>query len=195
MEINKDDVYIAVFSGNKFYPFNPKTEDICVVDIAHSLANQCRYSGHTKRYYSVAEHSLLVSQQLDYDDTLAKWGLLHDAAEAYITDVPRPIKQLFPEVNKTEGRILEVVAEKYNLPWPIPKEVHHIDQRMIYNEAPALMKMPLEEMIAFPGTQYDLEKEISLLKMDNLHISGWSPPAAKMYFLHRFDELWFGEDV
>ncbi len=182
--------YVATYSGKKFYPFDPQVEDIDILDIASSLSKQCRYSGHTTKFYSVAEHSVLVSSQLDYDDILAKWGLLHDAGEAYITDVPKPIKSLFPRVQEAENKILQQVAVCFDLPWPIPKEVHRVDQRMIYDEAPALMKMSLKEMISFPGSDYELNKEQELLKL-GVEIKGFEHNVVKSCFLNRYDELFY----
>src|ERR1017187_10636100 len=77
---------ITTFSGIHFWPLLPNPADIRIEDIAHALSNQCRFAGHAREFYSVAEHSVRVSQLCPPEDAL--WGLLHDASEAYLTDVP-----------------------------------------------------------------------------------------------------------
>ncbi|MEM9149127.1 MAG: hypothetical protein AAGB19_01555 [Cyanobacteria bacterium P01_F01_bin.3] len=82
------DAWIQTFTGKAFWPLEPDPELICIEDIAWALAHQSRYSGHCDRFYSVAEHSLWVSGQCSPEHKL--WGLLHDASEAYLSDVVRP---------------------------------------------------------------------------------------------------------
>jgi 5'-deoxynucleotidase YfbR-like HD superfamily hydrolase len=85
--------WMQTFSGVHFYPFNPKPEDVRIEDIAHALSNICRFSGHTRKFYSVAQHSVLVCRALAGESALLqRWGLMHDAAEAYINDLIRPLK-------------------------------------------------------------------------------------------------------
>ncbi len=83
---------MQTFSRTMFYPLDPHPEDVHIVDIAHALANICRFGGHAKRFYSVAQHSVLVSRIVEPEDALH--GLMHDAAEAYVGDVVRPIKHM-----------------------------------------------------------------------------------------------------
>ena len=87
--------YIQTVSGRRVNPLDPSPDDIDVHDIAVALSNQCRFGGHTRRYYSVAQHACIVSDQMlergaDAQDAL--WGLLHDASEAYLVDLPHPLK-------------------------------------------------------------------------------------------------------
>lgn len=86
--------WLQTFTNQAFFPNDPGSLYISKYDIAHSLAMQCRYNGHTKIFYSVAEHSVLVSHAVPEEDAL--WGLLHDAPEAYIGDMIRPLKKLVP---------------------------------------------------------------------------------------------------
>ena len=90
---------ILTYSGKVFDPVNPIAADIRIEDIAHALAHQCRFSGHTIEHYSVAEHSVRVSGLLEdrgYPYRVQMWGLLHDASEAYLIDLPAPVKNGTP---------------------------------------------------------------------------------------------------
>lgn len=111
--------YIRTISGRKFWPLNPRPEDVDIGDIAHALSLRCRYNSHVPYLYSVGQHSINVFYQSDG----ALWGLLHDAAEAYLPDVPRPIKGEFPFFNEIECRLLEVIAEGLGLSASL-SEVH-----------------------------------------------------------------------
>lgn len=102
-------------------------------DIAHALAHQCRFNGHTRVFYSVAEHSFRVSQYVPAADAL--WGLVHDAAEAYIGDVVSPVKRLCPELYEVERRLLDAIAQKLDLPADMPESVLEADARMLATEA------------------------------------------------------------
>src|ERR1700683_336889 len=82
--------WIVTFSGRRFYVLDPRPSDVRIEDIAHSLSLQCRFNGHVKNFYSVAQHSVLVSERCDPADAL--YGLLHDASEAYIGDMSAPLK-------------------------------------------------------------------------------------------------------
>jgi len=130
--------WVQTYTGRQFWPLDPRPEDVDLRDIAHSLAMQCRFNGHCRRFYSVAEHSVLVSEALPHD--LQAWGLMHDAAEAYIGDHPRPIKT--DATKAVEERLLGVIAERFGLPWPIPPEVFEADLRMLATEARYLMGPP-----------------------------------------------------
>jgi uncharacterized protein len=83
--------WIQTYTGKQFWPLSPLPEDIVIEDIAHALSMQCRFGGHVRTFYSVAQHSVHVS--LLVEPQYALWGLLHDAAEAYLVDLPRPIKK------------------------------------------------------------------------------------------------------
>lgn len=131
---------LVVFSGGYICPVNPIPSEILLEDIARGLAYRCRWGGQTRRYYSVAEHSILVACQCSDDFRL--WGLLHDAAEAYIGDIPAPMKDLVwfhvPDERgvickvpyaEVEGRIMEAVIEALapHLVKGMPDEVHEAD--------------------------------------------------------------------
>jgi hypothetical protein len=166
--------WIQTFTGRKFYSVEPRAEDIDVRDIAHSLANLCRFNGHCLRYYSVAEHSVRVSRVLP--SRLSLWGLLHDAGEAYLTDLPRPVKQFLPQFTELEDRVLFRVAERFGLSWPMPAEVKHADNVLLATEARDLMAPPPEPWNL--GVEPLVERIEPML-----------PPEAERWFLDEFERL------
>ena len=97
---DKDIGWIETYSGKQFYLDGTDTDSIVIEDIAHALANLCRYNGHTNRFYSVAEHSVLVSYAVPKEYAL--WGLMHDASEAYLSDIPRPFKAMIANYKTME---------------------------------------------------------------------------------------------
>lgn len=105
---------IRTYTGKFVDPFNLRPEDVCIEDIAHALSHQCRFAGHTKRFYSVAEHCYEVMMCLP-SGPLRIYGLLHDASEAYLIDLPTPIKDQLPEYKEAEHRAMLAVAEAFKL--------------------------------------------------------------------------------
>lgn len=139
--------WIQTYSGRQFFPLEPRPGDIDVGDIAHSLSLQCRFNGHCRPFYSVAEHSVRVSRIVEGPARL--WGLLHDAAEAYISDLPRPLKATAPGFRAAEDRLLEVIVTRFGLEWPMPAAVAHADDVLLATEmrdlmAPSPASWPLE---------------------------------------------------
>jgi hypothetical protein len=136
--MKREAAFITTASGRSVFPFAPTVESIDLGDIAHALANKCRWSGHTNRFYSVAQHSVLVAR---YTATPCDrlWGLLHDAGEAYLPDVPSQIKKFCPELVEAEERLLLCVAEAFDLPAQIPPSVHYADLVVRSAEARDLM--------------------------------------------------------
>lgn len=131
--------YIQTFTGRKIEPLNPSSDDICIEDIAHSLSLQCRWTGHTIWFYSVAEHSVRVSRICDPDTAL--WGLLHDASEAYLVDLARPVKRLesMRVFREAEEGLQYAIAKKFGLHPTIPSSVHLADNIMLHTEYRDLM--------------------------------------------------------
>ena len=134
-----------VYSGKELDLLNLREKDIDIIDIAHALSNECRFGGHCIRFYSVAQHSItcmkmakIANLNIDYQLT----ALMHDATEAYIKDLPRPIKALIPEYNNMEKIIWETIAKKYSLPNILPKEVTDIDDYLLRYELVYLMNQP-----------------------------------------------------
>ncbi len=136
-----EDKWMQTYRGKKVHPFNFKLEDCDLTDIGHSLSMICRFNGHCTRFYSVAEHSVRVSDMLP--DKLKLQGLLHDAAEAYLGDVIWAYKdstQLLGQKFKYwEDKISAVIAERYDLPWPFDPVVKHADLVLLATEARDIM--------------------------------------------------------
>ncbi len=129
----------------KFWAIDPKSSEVRLEDIAHGLSLICRYAGQCKHFYSVAQHCINVYhdlKNLGYDETIQLIGLLHDATEIYISDLPKPFKIDIPEYNEAEAKIEKAIYEHFNLPVPKGK-IHQIikasDNEVLYNEAEVLM--------------------------------------------------------
>jgi len=128
---------IQTQSGIYFNLLNPRPEDVRIEDIAHALANLCRFGGHTRRFYSVAQHSLLVSELAP--PALAFQALLHDAAEAYCGDVISPLKMCVPGYVTIQKRIEAAIAERFNIPAELPAEIKRADLVALATERRDLM--------------------------------------------------------
>ena len=103
--------YVSTFLGNRFFLTRPHIDDVAIGDIAHGLAYQCRFNGQTSAFYSVAQHSLMVMALAP--PALHLQALLHDAAEAYLGDMVKPLKQLFPEFSVIEARVMEIIGQRF----------------------------------------------------------------------------------
>lgn len=138
--------WMQTFTGKAFWPLDPRPEEIDIVDIAHALSLSCRYGGHCKRFYSVAEHSILVSELclLFYGSyQVALWGLLHDACEAYISDIPRPLKSMLPDYQEIERNLDKVIIDKFNIKYEeVKQKVKDVDNSILYFEMKELMSTP-----------------------------------------------------
>jgi hypothetical protein len=136
--------WILTYTGRQFYLHDPKPEDVCIEDIGHALSMLCRFTGHCARFYSVAEHSLLVTRGLPRK--FWAWGLLHDAAEAYVNDLARPLKcgAALDQYRNIENRILQTIFERFGLHpggvgvW-VPSEVKRADLQALATERRDLM--------------------------------------------------------
>lgn len=132
--------WILTFMGVEFWPIDPRPEEILIQDIAHALSMQCRYSGHVSQFYSVAEHSVRVAEAVPDKDRL--WALLHDASEAYLVDLPRPIKR-YTDIGRhyriAEDRLMRVICRRFGLPEEQPESVTRADEAMLCVEAKELL--------------------------------------------------------
>lgn len=126
---------IVTYTGRWFDAFNPRVEDVCIEDIAHALALLPRFGGHTRKPYCVAQHCYLASKMLPAP--LAFQGLMHDAQEAYVLDMPSPYKRNLPDYKAMEDRVEKVVREAFGLPHKFDPAVKAVDLRMMTTEAKA----------------------------------------------------------
>lgn len=133
------------YSGIVFRPLEPEPELIVLADVAHALANSCRFTGHVSSFYSVAEHSVRCSdllQRAGYSKREQKNALLHDASEAYLSDIARPVKRQpgFGEMyDGVEEPLMYAVAERFGINWPMTEAVHWADEVLLRTEQRDLM--------------------------------------------------------
>ena len=167
---------ILTASGKYFNFLQPAADTVDIKTIAHALSHICRYTGHVREFYSVAQHSVLVSYLVPPEHALA--GLLHDAAEAYIGDVAAPLKRLLPDYKVIEQRVEAVVLAKFGLPAELPPCVKLAD----------LVALATEQRDLMPEHD-DQWESIAGLKPNALHIITQSPAYARIKFLKRFEEL------
>lgn len=148
--------WIETVNGKKFHFDRADTDGIDVYDIAHALSNTCRYTGHSKYFFSVAEHSINVALMLPKHKQL--WGLLHDASEAYLADIASPVKQLLPDYKKLEQKIMWRIAKKFNLPigFQDDPEVKKADWACLRAEARVLLPSGGEDWYFPPGLKEGL---------------------------------------
>lgn len=136
--------FMQTFTARAFWPLSPNPDDVCVEDIAHSLSMQCRYAGHCIEYYSVAEHAVLMYDHVvehSEDPAVWWWALHHDDAEAYLVDVPRPVKASLPGYAAAEWAVMNCIAEALSSPGPMPSIVKQFDNRIISDERANLRAM------------------------------------------------------
>lgn len=169
--------WMQTFTGRAFYPMDPKPEDVDPLDIAHALGMTCRYGGHVTRFYSVAEHCVLMSYAVAPEDAL--WALLHDATEAYVGDMIRPLKRSMPAYRQTEDRLSLVIAERFGLDPVCPAGVKEADNRILLDERAAVLGPSPQ-----PWSDY-LESLTPL----GVTIKAWSPVHAGSQYLARLTEL------
>jgi hypothetical protein len=171
---------ITTYTGKYFDILNPEVYEFDINEIAVALSNLCRYTGHVNRFYSVAEHSVLVSRLVPSD--LALTGLLHDASEAYLGDVSSPLKKLLPEYKAIEERVERAIADYFSIPFPYPEEIKKADKRMYWNE---------RKSVADNGIRDGLwhQEFAAARKVDAV---GLPPHLARKSFLRRYKEIMKG---
>lgn len=169
--MSKKGDWMRTFTGKNFYPHDPHPEDIVIEDIAHALSMMCRFNGHCNQFYSVAEHCILISDNVSKHNAL--WGLLHDASEAYISDIVRPAKNSMPEYKRVEHNITVAVCKKFGLSLEMPEEVKLVDLLINGDEAEQLLPHPWDRALPKLGVE----------------IKALSPAKAKQEFLDRFNKL------
>jgi uncharacterized protein len=175
--VNQTGNMIVTYTGKMINPLDLKPEDVSIEDIAHSLSNLCRYTGHTNKFYSVAEHSVLVSYFLgNVDKDGALCALLHDSCEAYVGDLSRPLQTalgITDAVQELQCKINLTILQGLGLKrctQAAETEIYRTDNNIIKDELNAL-------------TTYKSEP------WQNVKVEGWAPAYARMRFIERFQEL------
>lgn len=169
-------------AGGQWWPLDPRPKDFEIETIAHHLAMICRYGGATRSFYSVAEHSVLVSQHVPQG--IALHGLIHDAAEAVVSDIIRPLKELpaFDEFRRVESVVHEAICQRFGIQWDpvVEATVSAIDRRLVIDECLALIPN---------GERYLLLKGYDLADRLDADVVAYSPERAEVQFLLRWHEL------
>lgn len=168
--------WMQTYTGKQFFPFDPRVEDIDIVGIAHALAMTCRYGGHCKQFYSVAQHSVLVASKAAPHNALR--ALMHDAPEAYTGDLIRPIKK-HPEMvvfEWVEENVEKVICAKFDLPFRLVNaEIKKLDNRILLDEREQVMTVS-------PHDWAVLGEPLGVT------IDPWTPELAREKFLSAFEE-------
>jgi hypothetical protein len=187
----RNDHWMITYTGKRFWPMDPRSEDVCIDDIAHALSNICRFGGHCRQFYSVAQHSVLVSRTVAKGNELL--GLLHDAPEAYCGDMVRPLKkhsEISTIYREMEGKIWLAVASKFGLPinsteW---ENVKWADDTVLLTE-----KRDLVVPHDFVWTDVHIANGGKGLQPLVRHINPVGPDMAKTMFVNRFLEITNGK--
>jgi hypothetical protein len=201
--IRTQETFIRTFTGKKFWPLAPRPGEVDIEDIAHALSLVCRFTGHTYCFYSMADHSLRVSklaEQLTMAEhgalslrvkaarEMALWGLLHDASEAYLCDMPSPLKRA-PGLEQLykgfERNLMEVIAERFDLSPHEPSVVKDADRILLNTEMRDLMDVPTEDAAEWQCGSEQLPETI--FPMDPQH--------AEVEFMRRFEALTMARKV
>lgn len=176
-EDNRKGGWTNTFTGMRFWPIDPRPEEIVIEDIAHGLSLMNRFNGQTPRPYSVAQHSVYVSEECDPRD--AFWGLMHDASEAYIADIVAPAKNFMPEYKEIERNLMLAICRRFWLNPVQPSSVTMADSKVLSSEARDLFADDRRSKF-WRVPPAPMERKIKVLS--------WQQ--AEQKFLARFRKLW-----
>lgn len=178
--------YIETFTGKQFHFLDPAVEEFDIIDISTALANQCRFTGHVKSFYSVAEHSVLCSTLVhEWGGTMQQQlqALLHDGTEAYLTDVASPVKPFLGDYKPMEKNIWSKLAVAFEVPAEFFPIVKRADLGALLIEAEHLMPSKGKEWSQYAEWAKEAGELPKLLPMC------LSPRQARLVFLRRFDTI------
>ncbi|UZE51104.1 phosphohydrolase [Rhodopseudomonas sp. P2A-2r] len=168
--------WMQTFTGRQYWPLDPRVDEVDITDIAEALSKLCRYGGHTRRFYSVAEHCVLLARSPICPPRYRFAALMHDASEGYVVDVIRPIKPYLGGYAEIEHANMVVIAERYGFAWPMPPIIKEMDARILHDERDQAMAYPPADWNV-PGAALDVQLQF------------WSPTRACDEFLAAFREF------
>lgn len=163
--------WMQTWSGRMFWPIDPRPEEVFIEDIAAALSNVCRYAGHCRGFYSVAEHCVHVANAAP--DHLKLEALLHDASEAYIADITRSVKPYLANYHQIEDGVMRAVSARFGTNWPMHDEVKRLDNAILADEQFQIMETP--------PRPWNLPEPPLGVKIEM-----WSPERARSEFLLAF---------
>jgi hypothetical protein len=174
--------YLQTVSGRWVNPFDPDPDQIHIGDIARALANLCRFGGHSRVFYSVAQHCVIVSEHVEQrvaaaEDSLA--ALMHDATEAYLGDLPHPIKHrsdLGEAFRAAEDHLEEAIRDRFRLKADVA-EIKRVDRALLAAERRAFSA----ETWHWP--------ELEGVEPLDVALTAWPPDEAARAFERRYAEL------
>jgi hypothetical protein len=171
---------IVTRSSQYFDYLRPHDYDYQIEEIAHALSNLCRFTGHGNKFYSVAEHSVLVSNIVPEEFALE--ALLHDATEAFVGDVASPLKALLPDYKVIEKNIYKCIANTFGIPMVMSKEVHEADNLAYWIERSQLC-------FTTPDTLTPLLNKENAYRGNSVSLKVFPPKEAYSNFLQRYVDL------
>lgn len=178
--------YITTYGGTHFVPVEPEADKIHITDIAHALSLICRGNGHVKHFFSVGQHCINCAEEAmarGYSKRVCLACLLHDAGEAYMSDVPRPFKKYIPEYERYEQQILDIIYLKY-LGSPLTERevtfVKEIDDDMLYFDLRELLNEPMDRK------EPEMKSEFSQQMIPFLQVES--------RYLELFSQMWENDD-
>ena len=174
--------YLQTVSGRFVNPFDPDPSQLDIGDIARALGNLCRFGGHSRAFYSVAQHSVIVSELVeqrggDAEDVFA--ALMHDASEAYLGDMPHPLKHrsaLGAAFKAAEDHLEQVIGARFGIKADVP-EIKRADRALLATER-----------LAFSAEDWHWPELDGIEPLD-LELTAWSPEEATEAFARRYAEL------
>ena len=181
--------WINTFTGKRFDLLTSQPGDVCIEDIFHALSHINRFTGHTRRPYSVAEHSCRVFdivEAYDYGPDALRWALMHDASEAYLGDVSAPLKSLLPAYRELEAAVTERINRHFGIDGPMPMIVKDADMQMLALE--------VEELLPNKHRDFELpavspKARRAMDRMYGGHYFGCDPVQAAFSFRARYNKV------
>lgn len=190
-EEKEKDLYIQTFNGSRFYMARPEFD---IEEMAHALSMQCRFTGHVRRFYSVAEHCVIASRLVQDHPGVFKLpatpyeALMHDAHEAYVSDIASPWKVLIPDYRAMEHKLELAMRRHFGLPDKMSEGAKLADWVMLFAEAQTLLTPGVSDDWLVPSDDF---RSIAQPLIDTYKYApnSWTPTEAKAEFLRRYDAI------